>query len=195
MDLSELNKDLSEYDVDNPDEFQVYIDKIIQNYEFAYGGYLENRAIYKRSKLFKNAEKFRSIHLGVDIWKNAGTLVNAPLDSEIHSLKYNSNYGDYGATIILKHNLEGIEFHTLYGHLSISSLIGKSEGDFIAKSQVFADLGDRNENGNWPSHLHFQIIDDMRGNKGDYPGVCASDEVEYYSKNCPNPELILNFKK
>lgn len=195
IDLSESNKDLLQIDIDNPDEFQHYLDSITKNHEFAYGGYLENRAIYRRSKLFKNASKFRSIHLGVDIWKPAKTLVYAPLDSEIHSFQNNANHGDYGATIILKHKLDNITFYTLYGHLSLNSLKGKSEGNLIEKSQPFAELGNKSENGNWAPHLHFQIIEDLNGKKGDYPGVSADDEIDFYSKNCPNPNLILNFKK
>ena len=47
------------------------------------------------------------------------------------------------------------------------------------------------ENGNWPPHLHFQIIEDMELKEGDYPGVCTSANREKYLANCPNPDLIL----
>jgi hypothetical protein len=52
------------------------------------------------------------------------------------------------------------------------------------------------ENGQWPPHLHFQIVVDMEipiaiGRKGDYPGVCKLSEKEKYLNNCPNPDLIL----
>jgi hypothetical protein len=47
------------------------------------------------------------------------------------------------------------------------------------------------ENGQWPPHLHFQVIIDMEFKKGDYPGVCKLNEKEKYLRNCPNPDLIL----
>ncbi|RYZ44700.1 MAG: peptidase M23, partial [Chitinophagaceae bacterium] len=43
----------------------------------------------------------------------------------------------------------------------------------------------------WPPHLHFQIIKDMHGWKGDYPGVCRFSEKEAYLQNCPDADLIL----
>ncbi|MEP6913389.1 MAG: response regulator, partial [bacterium] len=46
-------------------------------------------------------------------------------------------------------------------------------------------------NGDWPPHLHFQIIEDMRVHEGDYPGVCSISERAKYLNNCPNPDLIL----
>jgi peptidoglycan LD-endopeptidase LytH len=50
----------------------------------------------------------------------------------------------------------------------------------------------RFENGNWPPHLHFQLIADMEGWKGDYPGVCKYSEREKWLGNCPDPDLVLD---
>jgi len=52
-------------------------------------------------------------------------------------------------------------------------------------------LGNESENGNWPPHLHFQIINDIEGKFGDYPGVCSFKEIDKYSANCINPKYIL----
>ena len=65
------------------------------------------------------------------------------------------------------------------------------EGDRIKKGEVFAEFGIPFENGQWPPHLHFQIIVDMDRGKGDYPGVCKFSEKESYLANSPNPDLIL----
>ena len=51
------------------------------------------------------------------------------------------------------------------------------------------------ENGQWPPHLHFQLMCDIEGNQGDYPGACRFSEKEKYLNNIPNPQLILNFPK
>ena len=140
----------------------------------------------------QGAGEARRLHLGIDIWGKPHTKVMAPLDGIVHSFAFNNAFGDYGATIILTHNLAGVTFHTLYGHLSLNSLKNLREGDGIRKGDVFADFGIPFENGQWPPHLHFQLIRDMQGMKGDYPGVCAYSEKEIYLENCPDADCILN---
>ncbi|MBL8965238.1 MAG: MCP four helix bundle domain-containing protein, partial [Phycisphaerae bacterium] len=44
------------------------------------------------------------------------------------------------------------------------------EGQFITRGQCFAHFGKPAENGNWPPHLHFQVIADLEFKEGDYPG-------------------------
>ena len=133
----------------------------------------------------------RRLHLGIDIWGEVGTKVMSPLDGIIHSFAFNNHLGDYGATIILTHNLEGLGFHTLFGHLSLNSLKNLYEGKRVFKSEVFSEFGMRFENGGWPPHLHFQIIKKMGEWQGDYPGVCAIGEKEKWLENSPDPMLIL----
>lgn len=164
--------------------------------KFGIGGYAEHRTIYSFSRLFdatNPTEEPRRLHLGIDIWGPACTAVMAPLDGMVHSLSNNKAAGDYGATIILRHELNGIEFYTLYGHLSLASL-KQEEGKLIKKGSGFAEFGIPAENGHWPPHLHFQIIRDLENNKGDYPGVCRYSEKEKYLQNCPDPELILRMQ-
>lgn len=133
----------------------------------------------------------RRLHLGVDIWGPVGTKVMAPLNGIVHSFAFNNNDSDYGATIILTHNIDGVSFHTLYGHLSLNSLKNLYEGQPVTKGEVIAEFGMRFENGNWPPHLHFQIITDMGNWKGDYPGVCRFSEREQWLTSCPDPNLLL----
>jgi hypothetical protein len=49
------------------------------------------------------------------------------------------------------------------------------------------------KNGDWPPHLHFQLIWDLGGKWGDYPGVAAERDLEFYKENCPDPNWIINF--
>jgi len=137
----------------------------------------------------------RRLHLGIDIWGPAGTKVMSPLNGIVHSFAFNNNDSDYGATIILSHNLEGVGFHTLYGHLSLNSIKNLHEGKNIRKGDVIAEFGMRKADGNWPPHLHFQLIEDMADWKGDYPGVCRFSEKEQWLDNCPDPDLILQLKQ
>ncbi len=133
----------------------------------------------------------RRLHLGTDIWGEAETPVYAPMEGILHSFNFNNAFGDYGATIILQHKIEDFSFHTLYGHLSLKSIQNLKQGETVEKGQWIASFGEAKENGHWPPHLHFQIIIDMEGMKGDYPGVCKYAERETYLANCPDPDLIL----
>jgi murein DD-endopeptidase MepM/ murein hydrolase activator NlpD len=158
---------------------------------YGIGGYGEHRTIYSRSRHFDTAETPRRLHLGVDIWGPAGTPVYNFYEATVHSFGFNDNFGDYGATIILQYALDGLEFYALYGHLNLASLSGLEEGQHISAGQQFARFGLAAENGYWPPHLHFQLIINLQGNKGDYPGVCTFEERTQYLQNCPDPALLL----
>ncbi|MEJ7691385.1 peptidoglycan DD-metalloendopeptidase family protein [Daejeonella sp.] len=162
-----------------------------ENCRYGIGGYNEHRTIYSRSALFDMDEEPRRLHLGVDIWGPKGTPVFSPLSGKIHSFRFNNNFGDYGATLILEHQAENLIFHTLYGHLKLSSIDGLVKDLPVKKGQMIAEFGDIIDNGHWPPHLHFQLIFDMGNFEGDYPGVCRYSERELFLSNCPDPELIL----
>ena len=96
-----------------------------------------------------------------------------------------------GPTVILDHELDGIHFCTLYGHLSCTTLDGIHIGAILDAGDVLGEVGDVHENGGWPPHLHFQVIREMPGPEGDYPGVAAPSEREHFLAQCPDPNLIL----
>lgn len=75
----------------------------------AIGKYNENRIIYRQSENFQGLEA-RSIHLGIDIWAEAGTSVFCPIDGVIHSFKNNPGFGNYGPTLIIEHKLDETVF-------------------------------------------------------------------------------------
>lgn len=196
VDLSVNNQELSQAQLDSPEAFQDYLDYFLRKSDkkVAWGGYNEHRGLYKRSDLFSAAEEeelIRNIHIGIDLWAPAGTAVLAVLPGKIHSFRDNANFGDYGPTIILEHEAEKMKFYTLYGHLQRKSLDALEVGQEVNKGQQIAALGDASENGNYAPHLHFQIIIDMEGKAGDYPGVANKMEIEHYLANCPDPNLLL----
>lgn len=173
--------------------FQMYMDekRKVHQKKFAFGGYLEDRSWYARSPLFG---KQRSIHLAIDIWADEDSAVFAPVDGTIHSFADNSGFGNYGPTLILEHHVEGQIFYTLYGHLSRKNLDQWKIGTKVASGDIIGNLGKMEENGEWPAHLHFQVIKDLQGMKGDYPGVASAEDVNFYKNNCPDPNLILRFQ-
>jgi len=199
IDLSVDNQELEKIDITSAKDMELYINKYIlsRNAKVAIGGYLEKRNIYKRSRYFnqiEDEENERNIHLGVDIWAPEETNVLAALEGEIHSFKNNTNHGDYGPCIILKHTFKEYCFHTLYGHLSLNSLSNIKVGQKVKQGEVIAQLGDSSVNGDYAPHLHFQIIKDLQNNFGDYPGVCSSNQLDFYKENCPNPIFLLGLQ-
>ncbi len=197
MDFTVSNPQLTDEIVSDTYLFTQYINNKIEQSGARYGigGYAEHRTIYSRSKVFDATNLFtepRRLHLGIDIWGEPATPVFAPLGGVVHSYAFNDKPGDYGTTIILLHQLNGSVFYTLYGHLSLRNLAGLEAGKYISLGEPIGTFGEPFENGNWPPHLHFQIIKNMDGAWGDYPGVCAFSEREKYLQNSPDPDLILN---
>lgn len=194
VDLSVQNRELSAYDIKDPDQCQAFIDLELQKKraKVAYGGYLEERNLYQNSPNFTAGDlEARNIHLGLDIWARANTPVLAPLNGKVHSFADNSMPGDYGPTIILSHHTAHLIFYTIYGHLSRTSLEPLETGQPVQGGETIAFLGIPEENGRYAPHLHFQIIMDLEGCMGDYPGVCTRSALHFYQKNCPNPNLLL----
>lgn len=197
LDLSKSNTDLLNFDCDNSTEFENYIEDYLQKNKakIAFGGYNEVRSLYKRSTIFKSEnQQERNIHIGLDLWIKAETKVLAALDGKVHSFKNNLGLGNYGPTIILEHKIENTIFYTLYGHLSEKSIVNLKIGDQFKKGSQIATLGNNTINGNYAPHLHFQIIVNLENNFGDYPGVCSTTDLEFYLKNCPNPNLLLKIE-
>jgi murein DD-endopeptidase MepM/ murein hydrolase activator NlpD len=201
LDFTANNKDLETLDLENTAKFSDYIfNKIAAaGAEMGVGGYMEHRVIYRRSEHFSSETENRCIHLGIDLWAAAETPIYAPFDGIVHSFQHNDNFGDYGPTIILEHS-QDFDFtshkkiYTLYGHLSLDSLDGLFEGKSIKKGEKIAKIGNFPINGDWPPHLHFQVMTDMMGKKGDFAGVCAISEKENYQQICLDPNLILKLK-
>lgn len=193
LNLTAANTELNDEILTDTARFSNWITQKISESgaRYAIGGYNEHRTIYSRSKHFDSQEEPRRLHLGTDIWAPALTPIYNFFEGTVLSFKNNDNFGDYGATIIMRYELGSSVLHALYGHLSLSSLEGLREGMKISAGQQFAWFGIEEENGYWPPHLHLQLIWDMNGYFGDYPGVCQYSKRDEYLQNCPEPALVL----
>ncbi|MBS1744825.1 MAG: peptidoglycan DD-metalloendopeptidase family protein [Bacteroidetes bacterium] len=193
MDFTSANKELTTEITNDTNLFSKYINQKIIDTGALYGigGYNEYREFYSRSEMF-NGSVPRRLHIGIDIWGEAGTPVFAFLGGMIHSFAFNNKFGDYGATMIVLHQIDGIAFYSLYGHLSLNDINTIQAGEYITRGKEIGHFGKPSENGNWPPHLHFQLIQDMEMNEGDYPGVCSLNDKDKYLINCPDPNLVLN---
>lgn len=193
LDFSATNPDLANLDLTNTAAFNEYVFGKLQSAgaRVGVGGYNEHRTIYRRSEHFQQSGDTREIHLGIDFWAEAGTPVFAPLDGVVHSYRDNAGFGDYGPTIILVHTVDGEPLYSLYGHLTRASLTGLYEGKPIRAGEKVAEIGSYPENGDWPPHLHFQLMTDMLGLRGDFPGVCSLADRAKFLAVCPNPNGLL----
>ena len=196
LDFSSLNPNLDQVDLRNTEVFASFVLGQLQDAgkKYGIGGYLEKRAIYRRSANFLTAaEDYRNIHLGVDIWTEAGAPIFAPFTGKVHSFQDNAGFGNYGPTMILEHEIHGKTLYSLYGHLASKVLEELEVGKEYQPGDLLCHVGPFPENGDWPPHLHFQLMWDMGGNWGDYPGVAAEKDLEFYKQNCPDPMGILGF--
>ena len=197
IDLSIANPELTLFDIQNPTDFEVYINKHLfaNNAKVAFGGYNEQRNLYNKSPIFNTtSSEERNIHIGLDLWTKAKTPVLAALEGTVYGFGFNTGKGNYGPTIILEHQLKNHVFYTLYGHLSVDSIANLEIGNFFKKGQEIASLGDSSVNGGYSPHLHFQIIKNIEEYLSDYPGVCSINDLDFYLDNCPDPNLLLKIK-
>jgi 4-aminobutyrate aminotransferase-like enzyme/Ser/Thr protein kinase RdoA (MazF antagonist)/murein DD-endopeptidase MepM/ murein hydrolase activator NlpD len=161
----------------------------------AIGRYDEPRLLYS-SPLFAGTDgpldERRTIHLGLDIFADAGTPVFAPLRGTVHAFAYNPSALDYGGVIILRHEMDdGAAFFSLYGHLSRASLTGMAVGRVIDRGAPLATLGAPDENGGWTPHLHLQLFTDLLGLGTDVPGVVRPSQRAAWRSICPDPNLVV----
>ncbi len=117
---------------------------------YGLGSYGEKRSVYATDQFADSASpERRTLHLGIDVFAPAMTPVHAPLPGKVAFLTYNADPLDYGHTLIVEHEADGIRFHTLYGHLAGTLPMLLAIGDQVAAGQVIAHLGDWHENGGW----------------------------------------------
>lgn len=158
------------------------------------GRYDEARMLYA-SPAFASGprptDEYRTVHIGLDLFVEPGTPICAPLPGVVHSFANNAAPFDYGPVIVLRHETgDGLEFFTLYGHLSLDSLAGLRPGQPVERGQRIAAIGAPPGNGGWKPHLHFQIITDLLDLDCDFPGVAFASRREVWRSLSPDPNVI-----
>ena len=197
LDLSISSPDLTGRDADDTANFTNRVSQKMRSdgLTLGIGRFMEPRGFYLadafKGRLGDPRER-RTIHLGIDLFQEPGTAIHAPLAGRVHTVRDNQNRLDYGPTVILEHSAPSGLFWTLYGHLERASVENLKTGDSIDAGQPIARMGTYPENGDWPPHLHFQIITDLMGFEGNFPGVALPRDSNVWTSFCPDPNLILN---
>jgi murein DD-endopeptidase MepM/ murein hydrolase activator NlpD len=86
----------------------------------ALGRYLEDRRVYDSDAFATELPgERRTLHLGVDVFLDAGEPIRAPLDGVVRDSAHRPAARDFGGVVLLDHETaDGVRFHTLYGHLA-----------------------------------------------------------------------------
>ena len=99
---------------------------------------------------------------------------------------------DYGPLVILKHATDDAGgFFTLYGHLGEGGARTLPRRPAVARGERIGSIGAPPTNGDWPPHLHFQIITDLLDLDRDFPGVAYASQRAVWNSLSPDPNLIL----
>ena len=157
---------------------------------FAFGRYGEPRELYSNDDFDEDGEA-RTIHIGIDLFCSADTPVYAPLDGTVELVVNNDRDLDYGPMVVVRHDIVEVgSFCTLYGHLSLDTLERVKAGQRVAAGEQIAAIGSPPTNGNWPPHLHMQLIVDMLGRGRNFPGVVTASQQDYWFGMSPSQAVF-----
>ncbi len=152
-------------------------------------GYLEQRTLLL-ADCPQMVEEGRFYHLGVDVILPLGTPLLAPLDATVVESYYEEGKGNYGGLVLLRHDVNGDVFYSLYGHLNRDKL--PTVGTRIERGTPFAYVGDFHENGDWFYHTHLQILTERAYREGWISkGYCSQEYLPVIHEYCPNPYFLL----
>ncbi len=200
FDLNNVNKKIVNFDKSsfllkkNPSNKK--LDNLVEKFlkkNIGIGLYKEKRKVYKSNHYISslNPLKRRDVHLGIDIFVEENTPIKAPLNGKVIILHNNNFKYDYGPTVILEHKINNIFFFTLYGHLSKKCLKKLKVGQIVKKGEWIGEIGDYKINGNWPPHLHFQIMTSLLNEVDNFPGVGEEYLLKIWEQISPDPNIIL----
>jgi len=63
----------------------------------------------------------------------------------------------------------------------------------VKAGDLICHVGPYPENGDWPPHLHFQLMYDLEGKVWRLSRSLCQREMEKYAANCPDANLVLKF--
>lgn len=161
--------------------------------DFGIGTYGEDRTIYKGEAYETTAAHVRrTVHVGIDIFAPPGEPVYAPLAGKVAFIHDDAVAYGFGPTVLLQHETDaGDVFWTLYGHLSRARVSRLRIGQHVSAGEAFSEFGPRPENGEWPPHLHFQVMTDHLGLEARMHGVGTLHDWQIWQQVAPDPSVLL----
>ena len=182
-------------DLSSTDEFTRYLfDRMAAaGATVGIGRFLEKRGVYQ-TDAYRTADpgERRDRHLGVDLFVPAGEPVRAPIEGVVEALANNDAPQDFGPTVILRHATnDGTPFWTLYGHLAPETLAHLAPGQRVRAGDVIGWVGDYPVNGDWPPHLHFQVMTSLLGMGTGIVGVGNDALLDTWRSVFLDPSLVI----
>jgi 4-aminobutyrate aminotransferase-like enzyme/Ser/Thr protein kinase RdoA (MazF antagonist) len=155
----------------------------------AIGRYGEDRSIYDAS----DGPERRTLHHAIDLYAPAGTPVLAPLPGRIAMIGNDTSVDGFGGILVLEHERDTPHrFWTFYGHLAPASLAAKTPGATVEQGTEIAVLGVPEENGNWPPHVHVQLMTALCFDRAEaIIGLSLRSQWDLWESIFPNPNVIL----
>ena len=190
FDFSSENPKTLDYNLNNFEEFNEDIFSELNNSgkKWGIGKYLEERRNILRGSINIINEK-RIYHLGLDIIVPYDSVVFCPLDGYVHKLGKETQKGNYGGYLVLKHKIKNEIFYSLYGHLKTPHKV--QLGQKIFAGQELAKIGKETDSGGWFCHLHLQIITQKAINEGYSEWGYISEKLLYkVEEYFPNPNSL-----
>ncbi|MEC9282343.1 MAG: hypothetical protein VX642_06495 [Bdellovibrionota bacterium] len=154
---------------------------------YGIGKYAEHRPMQYTSAIYTNQRDF---HIGLDLIAPVGTIVFAPWEMKILDKSYLSAEKDYGHCILGQVIWPGRDLFILVGHLSKDILKAPERGEIIERSQEFARVGNKMENGGWFPHIHVQFSF-IKPDICDMPGVIRKEDYPFWKSQFPDPRIVL----
>ena len=193
FDFSSKSKNIEKYMAKEFEVFQknIFDELKLNNAEWGIGRYLEERKkILSMFPQFLQEERF--YHLGLDIVVPAEFNLFAPIDAEVYKTGMDKGFRNYGGYVVLKHEVEGTIFYSFYGHLKTEFLV--KEGDKIKQGNKFAQIGEREDSGEWFTHTHLQTltqkaIDENMMTKG----YISEEKLKNIEEYFPSPYFLFRY--
>ena len=193
FDFSSKNPKTLDYNLNNFRDFNedVFNELKKSGMSWGVGEYLEERKNILRGSINIINEK-RIYHLGLDIIVPYNSVVFCPLDGYIHKLGKETQKGNYGGYLILKHKIKNEIFYSLYGHLKTPHKL--QYGQKILAGQELARIGKESDSGGWFCHLHLQIITQKAMNNGYSEwGYISEELISKVEEYFPDPNFLFKW--
>jgi len=157
FDFSSANPIVSQYDAADFERFQqlVFSELASTGKNWGVGRYLEERRLLLTPYPQMQAEG-RFFHVGLDIVVPQGWPLYAPLSCVVVEADFDTGLGNYGGYVKLRHELGGVIFYSLYGHLDTRHVV--KAGERLEAGQQLGNIGADQSSGGWFTHTHLQVI-------------------------------------
>ena len=193
FDFSSKNPKTLNYNLNNFQEFNEDIFNELKNSgkKWGIGKYLEERENILRGSINIINEK-RIYHLGLDIIVPYNSVVFCPLYGYVYKLGKETQKGNYGGYLVLKHQVNNQTFYSLYGHLKTPHKV--KLGQKLVAGQELGKIGKESDSGGWFCHLHLQIITQKAMNEGYSEwGYISKKLLPKVGEYFPNPDFLFKY--